>query len=72
MTRRTPSETKVRTQHSQSFKVEALGFAEKVGLAQAAADLASHFQQVDPEAFLDDVRYCAAHGRGKLSTEYYW
>ena len=38
MTRRTQSKKKVRTQHTQSYKDEALGLAEKVGVARAAAD----------------------------------
>lgn len=39
MTRPTKGKKKTRTQHSHSFKAEALGLAEKVGVAQAAADL---------------------------------
>ena len=46
MARRTQSKKKVRTQHSQSFKDEALGLAEKVGVAQAAADLGLHDSQL--------------------------
>ena len=38
-TRQTQGKKKVRTQHSQSYKNEALGLAEKVGVARAAADL---------------------------------
>lgn len=37
MTRRTQDKKKVRTQHSQSFKNEALGLAEKVGVAHRVA-----------------------------------
>jgi transposase len=46
MTRRTQSKKKVRTQQSQSFKDEALGLAEKVGVAKAAADLGLHDSQL--------------------------
>lgn len=46
MTKRTQSKKKARTQHSQSFKDEALGLAEKVGVAQAAADLGLHDSQL--------------------------
>lgn len=46
MTRRTPSKKTTRTQHSQAFKDEALGLAEKVGVAQAAADLGLHDSQL--------------------------
>ena len=46
MTRRTQSKKKVRTQHSQSFKDEALGLAEKVGVARDAVDLGLHDSQL--------------------------
>lgn len=46
MTRGTQSKKKVRTQHSQSFKNEALGLAEKVGVTQAAVDLGLHDSQL--------------------------
>ena len=45
MTRRTQGKKKVRTQHSQSFKDEALDLAEQVGVARAAADLGLHDSQ---------------------------
>lgn len=45
MTRRT-KEKKTRKQHPQSFKDEALGLAEKVGVAQAARDLGLHDSQL--------------------------
>ena len=46
MTKQTQSKTKVRTQHSQSFKDEALGLTENVGVARAAADLGLHDSQL--------------------------
>ena len=46
MTRRTPSKKKTRTLHSQSFKAEALGLAEKVGVARAAVNLDVHDSQL--------------------------
>ena len=46
MTRQTQSKKKVRTQHSQSFKDDALGLAEKMGVAQAAVDLGLHDSQL--------------------------
>ena len=46
MTKRTQSKKKTRTVHSQSFKEEALGLAEKVGVARAAVDLGLHDSQL--------------------------
>ena len=46
MTRRTQSKKKTRTLHSQSVKDEALGLAEKVGVAWAAVDLGLHDSQL--------------------------
>ena len=46
MTKRTQSEEKTRTVHTQSFKAEALGLAEKVGVARAAVDLGLHDSQL--------------------------
>jgi transposase len=46
MTRRTQGKNKVRMQRSPAYKAEALGLAEKVGVAQAAAELGLHDSQL--------------------------
>jgi len=46
MTRQTKEKKQARKQHSQAFKDEALGLAEKVGVAQAARDLGLHDSQL--------------------------
>ena len=46
MTRRTQGKNKTRIQRSQAFKAEALGLAEKVGVARAAVDLGLHGSQL--------------------------
>jgi len=64
MTRRTPVQTKKpRKQHTQSFKDEALGLADKVGVAQAAHDLGLHDSQ------LYDWRQKASRRRSQSEVE---
>ena len=63
MTRRTQGKNKTRIQRSQAFKAEALGLAEKVGVAQAAADLGLHDSQ------LYDWRQKAALRRSQSDVE---
>ena len=46
MTRRIPSKKKTRLRHLPAFKAEALGLAEKVGVAQAAVELGLHDSQL--------------------------
>lgn len=46
ITRRMQSKKKVRTQPPESFKNEAMGLAEKVGVAQTAAHLRLHDSQL--------------------------
>ena len=46
MTKRKQDKKKTRTQHSPSFKDEALKLAEKVGMVQASAELGLHSSQL--------------------------
>jgi len=63
MTRLTQSKKKIRVGHTQSFKDEALGLAQKAGVARAAVDLGLHDSQ------LYDWRHTATLRRSQSDVE---